>query len=278
MRRIDSQLTEQKQLAKQVLTWISFATRPLTTTELQHALGVEVGHTELDKENIPDLKDIVSACAGLVTVDRESNIIRLVHYTTQEYFQRTQNYWFPCANKEIATVCVTYLSFKTFENKHYDLDEDWDKNSYSSASSLTFSRMQEASSGTNIITSTESEVSKTAVSLRTSREDRRTTSSPGAAGSSSHHSHLSKGAMESDCETESDCGTDAEIERRSERHCFFSYVSAYWAHYVKAAQMEQDKLVLNFLKMESHVSTSIQEVIHRWNTTFGDDNEEYYSS
>ena len=38
---------------------------------------------------------MVSVCAGLVTVDEESDIIRLVHYTTQEFFERTQNIWFP---------------------------------------------------------------------------------------------------------------------------------------------------------------------------------------
>jgi hypothetical protein len=32
---------------------------------------------------------------GLVTVDKQSNIIRLVHYTAQEYFERNQSTWFP---------------------------------------------------------------------------------------------------------------------------------------------------------------------------------------
>jgi hypothetical protein len=30
---------------------------------------------------------MISECAGIVTFDRESNIIRLVHYTTEEYFE-----------------------------------------------------------------------------------------------------------------------------------------------------------------------------------------------
>jgi hypothetical protein len=64
-------------------------------SELQHALAVEVGEAELDEENLPEIEDIVSVCAGLVTIDEESGIIRLVHYTTQEYFERTQRQWFP---------------------------------------------------------------------------------------------------------------------------------------------------------------------------------------
>ena len=59
---------------------------------------------------------MVSVCAGLVTVDEESGIIRLVHYTTQEYFERTQKHWFQDAEADIANICVTYLSFTVFES------------------------------------------------------------------------------------------------------------------------------------------------------------------
>ncbi|KAJ9133458.1 Ankyrin repeat domain-containing protein 50 [Pleurostoma richardsiae] len=114
MERIEGQLEEQTQLAKQVLSWITFATRPLTTLELQHALAVEVGKSEIDEENLPDIGEMVSVCAGLVTVDVESGIIRLVHYTTQEYFERTRARWFPDAEAEMTTTCITYLSFSAF--------------------------------------------------------------------------------------------------------------------------------------------------------------------
>jgi hypothetical protein len=52
----------------------------------------------------------------LVTTDKESNIVRLVHYTTQEYFERTQQGRFPLAENDIATTCITYLSSGTFES------------------------------------------------------------------------------------------------------------------------------------------------------------------
>ena len=84
MIRIERQFTDQEELAKQVLSWITCAERPLTILELQHALAVEVGESELDEDNLPELEDMVSVCAGLVTIDEESNVIRLVHYTTQE--------------------------------------------------------------------------------------------------------------------------------------------------------------------------------------------------
>src|SRR5277367_5976341 len=115
MERIEGQAADSEELAKQVLSWIACAKRPLTTSELQHALAVEAKEPQLDKENLCQVEDIVSVCAGLVTVDEESGIIRLVHYTTQEYFERTQSQWFPNTHTNITIICVSYLSFNEFE-------------------------------------------------------------------------------------------------------------------------------------------------------------------
>ena len=127
MKRIEGQVKDQEELAKQVLSWITCAMRPLTTSELRHALAVEVGQAELDKENLPEIEDMVSVCAGLVTIDGESNIIRLVHYTTQEYFERTQKVWFPNAESEITTICVTYLSFSLFRSGYCQTDGEFEE-------------------------------------------------------------------------------------------------------------------------------------------------------
>jgi hypothetical protein len=69
MARIKGQLQDQEELAKQVLSWITCAKRPLTILELQHALAIEVGDSRLNKENLPQSEDMVSVCAGLVTID-----------------------------------------------------------------------------------------------------------------------------------------------------------------------------------------------------------------
>jgi ankyrin repeat protein len=126
MERIDSQNNDYKQLAKRVLFWISFALKPITLKELQHALAVEPNESELDQDNVPDEELLASVCAGLVTIDYESNIIRLVHYTTQEYFERVdvRQAWFPDAQTSIATTCLTYLSFGVFANGPCPNDEE----------------------------------------------------------------------------------------------------------------------------------------------------------
>jgi hypothetical protein len=116
MERINGQDKDFTELAMQVLSWITCARRPLTISELRHALAIEVGESKLDQGNLCQVEEMVSVCAGLVTVDEESKIIRLVHYTTQEYFVETQQKWFPKAQTEIAIACVTYLSFDEFES------------------------------------------------------------------------------------------------------------------------------------------------------------------
>ncbi|KAH0543788.1 hypothetical protein FGG08_001970 [Glutinoglossum americanum] len=124
MQRIESQDEGDVKLAEGVLSWISFALRPLTIRELQHALAVELEDTDIDEEALSDEEILVSVCAGLVTVDQESNIIRLVHYTTQEFFERIRVARFPGAQISIATTCLTYISFDVFAAGPCRSDQD----------------------------------------------------------------------------------------------------------------------------------------------------------
>jgi hypothetical protein len=127
MERIKGQKEGFQLLANNVLSWITCAKRPLTTIELQHALAVEIGEPELDEDNLPEIEDMVSVCVGLVTIDEESNIIRLVHYTTQDYFERTQSRWFPNAESDITTTCVTYLLFTAFQPGFCRTDKEFEE-------------------------------------------------------------------------------------------------------------------------------------------------------
>ena len=77
MERIKDQAKGQEEFAKQVLSWITCAKRPLTASELQHALAVEVGEFTLDEENLSQIEDMVSVSAGLVAVDKREQ-----HYQT----------------------------------------------------------------------------------------------------------------------------------------------------------------------------------------------------
>ncbi|GLA41419.1 hypothetical protein AnigIFM63309_009509 [Aspergillus niger] len=111
MERIIGKTAGEKELAFQIIAWITCARKPLKITELQHGLAVEIEETEFDTENLPYVQDMEAACAGLVTVDEKSHIIRLVHHTAQEYFERTQTQWFPRAHYDMAKVCMAYLLY-----------------------------------------------------------------------------------------------------------------------------------------------------------------------
>jgi len=127
IRRIESQLDSDKERAKNVLSWITYARRPLTTPELCHALAVEPGKAELDPENIPNIEDLLSVCAGLVIIDQESAVIRLIHYTAQDYFEDIRDTWNPTAQLQIASTCLTYLLFDIFRTGSCSSDEDLEK-------------------------------------------------------------------------------------------------------------------------------------------------------
>ncbi|KXH49586.1 ankyrin repeat protein [Colletotrichum nymphaeae SA-01] len=98
--RIEGQLEDQSALAKDALSWIVCSKRPLQIVELQEALAVERGMTELDADT------------GLKSKIR---VVRLVHYTTQEYFQRNKTERLPGAEALVAAACVSYLSFDVFD-------------------------------------------------------------------------------------------------------------------------------------------------------------------
>lgn len=126
MERIRSQGRDQAELAMQALSWLVCTRRTLSPAELQHALAVEVDKTTLDFTNISEVEDILSVCAGLIVSDSESDVISLVHYTALEYFERTRSRWFPRAETDITTRCLTYLLLDTFGsgsfNTSFDLD------------------------------------------------------------------------------------------------------------------------------------------------------------
>ncbi|KAJ7283608.1 hypothetical protein C8J57DRAFT_739671 [Mycena rebaudengoi] len=115
--RIEIQAEEQKKLAYLTLTWVTTAMRPLRVTELQEALAVEWGAKSLNPEKCPEMKIVLSVCVGLVIVDEESSVVRLVHATTQAYFDGR----FPGAHAEITGTLLTYMAF---DESQVILDEE----------------------------------------------------------------------------------------------------------------------------------------------------------
>jgi hypothetical protein len=110
MERIFAQGKGTRRKAEKMLAWLLYARRPLKTLELLHALAVEPGDKEIDDDNILEAAQLLTICAGLVTIDEKSDNVRFIHFTTQEYLQRNQETWLPFAKVEIARTCTAYLS------------------------------------------------------------------------------------------------------------------------------------------------------------------------
>ena len=90
-------------------------------TELKFALAVEDDSTSVTDEALTDMDILISVCAGIVTVDKGSGIIRLVHVTVQKYLESPESK-LPYGQIDIARTCVTYLGFDVFNDPCVDED------------------------------------------------------------------------------------------------------------------------------------------------------------
>jgi ankyrin repeat protein len=117
MERIQKQPEEESKLAMRLLLWITHTLRPLKVGEIQHAMAVmdfEPDQTLLNQEDLPDEALLITVCGGIAAIDHESRVLRLVHYTTQEYFEKHRAETFPDAQLNISRSCIRYLSIKSF--------------------------------------------------------------------------------------------------------------------------------------------------------------------
>ncbi|CZR70019.1 uncharacterized protein PAC_19920 [Phialocephala subalpina] len=87
--RISRQDADDVQVAKKVLSWISFAKRPLSVVEIQHVIAteeLESHQTDLEDDAIPDEDVLTAVCVGLVAIDKESALEeRFQHFPFLRY-------------------------------------------------------------------------------------------------------------------------------------------------------------------------------------------------
>ncbi|KAF5638856.1 ankyrin protein [Fusarium sp. NRRL 25303] len=117
MTRIKSQESDHAMLAKGVLLWLTYARSELTVEDLQYALATRSKYRMVCTQDLPFESTMISVCAGLVTYDESSKIIRLVHYTTQEYLSQNPHELFPLTEQDIARTCMSHLWVE--ENERY---------------------------------------------------------------------------------------------------------------------------------------------------------------
>jgi len=115
--RIKGQGGEKSRLGMAALMWISHAERPLKPDELCHALAIEIGSPNLNTDNVPSIGTLLACCEGLVFVDKEASIVRLIHFTLQEYLLAHPEL-FGTPHSTIAETCLGYLNSQQVKGLH----------------------------------------------------------------------------------------------------------------------------------------------------------------
>jgi hypothetical protein len=94
-----------------ILSWLCYLEIPVTLTELREALAFDPT-TANDKNNMITEEFFTESCAGLLTYDDATTMIRWVHQSAEEYFKIRRQYLFPETKEEIIEIRPDWLSTK----------------------------------------------------------------------------------------------------------------------------------------------------------------------
>ena len=129
--RINHQDPDHRNFALRILGWLTHAVRPMKVQELRHALAVRQGNKAIATRDL-DMEDLfVPCCHGLVAIEQETQIIRLIHHTAQQYLDDDRLPMFSEIQAQILGTCLTYLSFSEFERGRctfQSFDNVWEVN------------------------------------------------------------------------------------------------------------------------------------------------------
>ncbi|TFK18864.1 ankyrin, partial [Coprinopsis marcescibilis] len=96
-------------LAKRVLLWLLYTQRSLTLDELRYAVATSPGTETFDKGRLVSKDAILGICCGLVSLDEQSGLVRLIHYTAMDFLKPILEPQFPDPHLLLASACVTRL-------------------------------------------------------------------------------------------------------------------------------------------------------------------------
>ena len=118
--RISDQKQNLKVMAERAICWLCFAVRRLKVQELCHALAIEPGAAWFNDERLSAIEDVIKACKGLVAINKQSQIVRFIHPTAMQFFERHQIKFFPEVQAKLTGLCLTYLNFQCFDGRPCD--------------------------------------------------------------------------------------------------------------------------------------------------------------
>ncbi|KAF7593223.1 hypothetical protein BBP40_011764 [Aspergillus hancockii] len=113
-----------RELAREILVWLTFSREPLTLSALSEAVVISKGDKFLDGEcRLFDPTVILKICQGLAIYDERTSVITLAHssvpaYLTSEAIRHSPAAFYSLKEDEAARCiyqkCLTYLMFHTF--------------------------------------------------------------------------------------------------------------------------------------------------------------------
>jgi ankyrin repeat protein len=115
MARIEKLSRNRQRMVKKLLMWVSYAQRPMSVQELEHATAISRGARVIPPDTIVSARVLTSLSAGLVIID-EDDYVRLTHKTAETYFTGKRATLFPQGDVEVAECCLAYLQLQDFAN------------------------------------------------------------------------------------------------------------------------------------------------------------------
>ena len=109
---IDLQHHQDRGIAYEILYWVAHAKRPLTTAELQCALSLKMkGSKPYSRKSILE-NDMFNDRDSLITVERATGIVGLVHYSAKEYLLSASHLFTADYPRCVALKCLMCLSLE----------------------------------------------------------------------------------------------------------------------------------------------------------------------
>ncbi|TFK20485.1 hypothetical protein FA15DRAFT_759346 [Coprinopsis marcescibilis] len=115
------------ELALRALILLAYARESLKMDDFLHALAIEMEPFKYDSELLVDPNTVLSACCGLITFEPETKLVRLVHYTAQDFLVGYLPKMGVDAEVMLACTCVAHLQgcgFASYNSFIYGYSDD----------------------------------------------------------------------------------------------------------------------------------------------------------
>ncbi|KAH6889054.1 ankyrin repeat domain-containing protein 50 [Coprinopsis sp. MPI-PUGE-AT-0042] len=123
--RISNEGHKHASLAKLVLVWVLNASRSMTIEELERVVAFSPDTHKFEPDRLVPETTLISLCGGLIVVEEESRLVRLVHYTAKKTLEDLLHEEFPHPHALLATVCMTHLTECSFQDTAISSDDEF---------------------------------------------------------------------------------------------------------------------------------------------------------